>query len=605
MSQNDLNTQDESLIHDEVARYEKTHARVAAAFKEKIESLDDDEKLARRLTAEVVATQRDEEKQALQSDESVAHSLAKIRLHQSNDLSDLVQQPYFARVVYQEGARRGEFRLGVASFPEERIIDWRKSPISKLYYDYDEGADYDDEIAGVERQGQVLVKRGFRGERETLLQIETKDLSYVQRKGVWSKFKRESSAPFSLDDKKRIQELLSVQDPAAWEALASGDGYLSQILSLLTPEQFRLISAASRQPVIIQGSAGTGKTTVALHRLSWLLFEGNSTAKAENVLVVMYSHTLAEYVKNILPSLGVHGVIIATYQDWRLHPDRYPASLDYLVVDEAQDFSVAELQKLTDCLVDKNNLILAGDLGQKISGAVSFQTWHEVLLALGYAGVDVLNLSIAYRSTYQIYEIAEFVRDPNTDDDDLKLTPKFGPDPLLTRCHGDDEAASLTKKWIEDVITHNQKINGAILCRTPDDAKKLFTRLAKMGTRGIRLGTAGHFEFAPGIVVTDVREAKGLEFHAVLIYEPSEVNYPTADAMLRNLLYVALTRAIFRLDFMAIEQPTAMLPEFLNTLDLTVLEKENEELRERYLFDGIEMKDENPEEPELDEESGE
>lgn len=618
---NDLTPKDLELIADEESRYARTVSRVREAFKEKTDELDDDEKLARKLTAELVATRNEEEKQFLQSDENVAHGLARLRFKQTNALSDLSKQPYFARVVYNEKNRDVEFKLGVASFPEERIIDWRKGPVSKLYYDYEEGEEYEDEIAGVERKGVVKLKRAYRGRHDLLSQIELKDASYFKAKGLWRRFKKQGRVLFSVKDKEKVRELLKNHARIDPEELSHDDGYLSQILALISPEQFRLISSDLMKPVIIQGSAGTGKTTVALHRLAWLLFEGNSKAREEHSLVVMFNPTLAEYVKNILPSLGVHKVKIATYGEWARDivmtslPDevgkkkgwvptdelaglldqvwekrgdyasrRFPSEIDHLVIDEAQDFTVPELRSLVRALPDKNQLTIAGDLGQKILENRDFGTWEEMLQKVDLSGVDVLNLSVAYRSTYQIYEIASAIRDPGVTDGDLKMFPRFGPDPKLTISHGFDEAAGLAKAWIEDVITIDQKAIGAVVCRTPEGAKRLFAAFMKQGVHGVRLGDAQHFEFTPGITVTDASRVKGLEFNFLLVFNPSEREYPATEARERNALYVAVTRAIYRLDFVCYEAPSALLPEFLNTEDLTaVLDEDDNPLR--MLFD--------------------
>lgn len=618
---NDLNPKDQELIATEEARYLHTCERVREAFLVKTGELTDDEKLARKLTAELVATRNEEEKQFLQSDEHVAHGLAKLRFKQAGALSDLAKQPYFARVVYNEKGRNVEFKLGVASFPEERIIDWRKGPISKLYYDYEEGDEYEDEIAGVERKGEIKLKRAYRGRHDALSQIETKDVSFIKAKGAWRRFKKQGRVLFSVKDKEKVRLLLKSHERIVPDELSQDDGYLSQILSLISPEQFRLISSDLARPVIIQGSAGTGKTTVALHRLAWLLFEGNSRAREERCLVVMFNPTLAEYVKNILPSLGVHNVKIATYGEWARDivmtslPDevgrkkgwipteelprlldeiwekrgsyaarRFPVEFDHLVIDEAQDFTAQELKSLTRALDDKNQLTIAGDLGQKILENRDFGTWDEMLEKLDLKGVDVMNLSVAYRSTYQIYELAAAIRDPGVADDDLKMFPKFGPDPKLTICHNFDEAVSVARSWVEDVITIDQKAIGAIVCRTPEAAKKLFAAFAKQGVHGVRLGDAQHFEFTPGITVTDAGRIKGLEFNFLLVFNPSEKEYPQASPRERNLLYVAVTRAIYRLDFVCHESLSALIPEFVDTEDLTAVAVEDDDPR-RLLFD--------------------
>lgn len=568
---------DQDLIHDEVQRYQKCHREVAKILAQKERELEENQQEARSLTSRIVATQREEEKQALQSDELVAHSLVKLRLSQSVSLTELLEQPYFARVIYHENNRDTEFRLGVFSVPELRIVDWRKGPISKLYYDYEEGQAYDDEIAGVEREGEIKLRRSYRGQRDILSAIELKDHSYVLSKGAWHKQKKFSGKPFSLKDREEIKKLMAEFNEEAFLKTRTASGYLHQVLSLLTPEQFRMISTEIDKPIIIQGAAGTGKTTVALHRLAWLFFAGNSLAREENALVIVYSHSLAQYVKHVLPELGIHHVKILTYDEWQrdLHAGKLPAELDYLVIDEAQDFSAEQLATILDTLKDKRQLTLAGDLGQRI-GDDKWGDWQDLLGMVGLQGVEVLSLKIAYRSTYQIYELAEYVRDPNLPDDDLHMLPKFGPEPYLTLCSSLADAALETEKWIHKVFHVGKNGTAAVICKTRTEARSLFDALLKLGCRGIRYGDAKYFEFTPGITITDVHQVKGLEFHNVLVFNPSEKNYSSHSPHDRNLLYVAITRAEHQLGMLCFDPPSALIPDFVNINDLTVVNPESE-----------------------------
>ena len=93
---------------------------------------------------------------------------------------------------------------------------------------------------------------------------------------------------------------------------------LPNILSLITKEQFELITTDPERPVIIQGSAGSGKTTVALHRLAWLLHENNSQVRADKTRVVVMNRSLAVYVSSTLPSMGIDEVQTTTFNSWAL-----------------------------------------------------------------------------------------------------------------------------------------------------------------------------------------------------------------------------------------------------------------------------------------------
>lgn len=675
-----LTQTDLDLIRDEEACYERACRRVAHELHLKSSQLASDQRLARRLTRQIVATRQEEEKQALQSDESVAHGLAKLRLKQSRDLADLTKQPYFARVVYREKNRDVEFKLGLASFPELRIIDWRKAPLAKLYYDHEEGDEFDEEIAGVVRQGKILLKRAYSGEGRKLLSIDLKEISYVRENGKWQKQKRGKKITFNLKDREQIRHLLRSGDARDFKRAASASGYLHNVLSLLTPEQFRLISLSHDKPVLIQGGAGTGKTTVAMHRLAWLLFEGNSPVQLENILVMMFNRSLAAYVKHVLPELGIRQVRIATFYEWaediirttlarpvqfisedipsavarfkashhtlsalknylKSHglktdfleelrdfyssPDgvqladregmreyfdkqlqahffdiydmafllqiifsrkgcyqakKYPVCLDYVVIDEAQDFTVAELGAVMNALSDKRRFVMAGDMGQRILDNRDFGSWQDLLGELSLTGVDVLNLNIAYRCTYQIYELAEFVRDPTLKHDDLQFVPHFGPDPTLNIVSSFQDAMTQAKMWIEEIMVKNRNPVGAVICRTHSEAQKVYESLVKTGFHGVRFGDSAHFEFTPGLTITAVHDVKGLEFSHVLIFNPGEKNYSSRSLHDRNLLYVAITRASYQVDMICYDLASRLIPnDVLGIKDLTALGGPDEE----------------------------
>jgi len=284
----------DEIVVDEESRWRRIHA---AVVKEAIRTTDDmhqDRKLARQLTAELVGSKSIEDKVQLASDEAVAHGLSKLRRELTESYDSIAKQPYFARVVTDEDGKEVEFCLGTSSFPKHRIVDWRKAPISQLYYNYKQGEEFDEVIQGKERYGTIKIRRGYKGVEDDLKVIEIPE--GISRK-VAGKWKFEAS-----------DQLLS---------RSSGhDGHLPPILSLITSEQFDLISHSSDKPVIIQGIAGSGKTTVALHRLAWLLHEDNSDAVPERCMVVVFNRSLKSYIENTLPELDVQGVAIRTFDQW-------------------------------------------------------------------------------------------------------------------------------------------------------------------------------------------------------------------------------------------------------------------------------------------------
>lgn len=259
--------------------------------------LADETRRARELTSRLVAARRDVDKQMLASDEAVSHQLAETKGHEIKDLKKLLDSPYFARVVVEEerhGRRqRLEYKLGIASNLDCRIIDWRKAPIARLYYHYQEGEEYSELIQGKERNGTILYKRKLEIKGGELKRISSGAGSFIKQQGTW--------VPLSGGFRSRT--------PGNYAELPN-------ILSLITQDQFDLITKDASSPVFIHGIAGSGKTTVALHRLAWLLHEENSDLKPEECLVLVASSGLKNYIADTLPGMGIAGVPVQILKNW-------------------------------------------------------------------------------------------------------------------------------------------------------------------------------------------------------------------------------------------------------------------------------------------------
>ena len=277
---------EETILNNAVASLEAQ--RSADASRLRIENVR-----ARELTSELVAAHRDEDKAMLASNEAVSHAMARKKLKDVKLLDRQIEKPYFARMVLDEKGREIEYKLGFAANSDCRIIDWRRAPISRLYYEYREGEEYSEEIQGQEREGTIILRNSVEIEKRTLKRVTCKLGTFTRSADGWTK--ADSGSSGSSHHQK---------------------GGLPHILSLISAEQFKTITEDNGVPLLIQGVAGSGKTTVALHRLAWLLAEGNSELEPEEALVLVLSPTLKAYVSGTLPAMDIEGVRVLTFEEW-------------------------------------------------------------------------------------------------------------------------------------------------------------------------------------------------------------------------------------------------------------------------------------------------
>jgi len=298
----DLTEEEKHLIKEEEQLLEDTLQSLCQQLPLVQESKISANIAARELTKQVVNEWNHEERQPLVSDETVAHRILDIRKNSDKALYALIQEPYFGRVcTKEEDGSEVSFLIGKKSNIDAGIVDWRNGPIAGLYFNYKQEEEFYEVINQRERSGHIQLRRSYRVECGQLVQIDTPEGIFRRSEAGWSK--------------------LDVEDEAAAHrsrAFGSTEKRLPNILSLITKDQFELITSDAERPVIIQGSAGSGKTTVALHRLAWLLHEGNSIAKAKNTRVVVMNKSLQIYVCATLPSMGIEGVQTSTFNSWAL-----------------------------------------------------------------------------------------------------------------------------------------------------------------------------------------------------------------------------------------------------------------------------------------------
>lgn len=248
-----------------------------------------------------------------------------------------IGSPYFGRIVLLESERKREVLIGRSTFLDPRtgvqIVDWRDAPVSRVYYRYDEGDDYDEVFGGRLVEGEVLTRRSLAISASELRRVAASQGTFLRRKGdQWVRLGDGSqlhggqgSAP-RPSSYKPVGKLGIEHDGAARE-----DKYLPEIAALIDSRQFELITKPSSGLIVIQGGAGSGKTTIGLHRLAFLAFHDPQRFRPDRMLIVVFNHALARYIAFVLPALGVPGISVTTFHDWarklrRGHVPKLPSS---------------------------------------------------------------------------------------------------------------------------------------------------------------------------------------------------------------------------------------------------------------------------------------
>ncbi|MGZ4134432.1 MAG: RNA polymerase recycling motor HelD, partial [Tumebacillaceae bacterium] len=208
-------------------------------------------------------------------------------------LRRLQDAPYFGRIDFWEDGEPSidHIYIGIGSFLDEEsdqflVYDWR-APVSSLYYDYGTGlAQF--ETPGGTVSGEIELKRQFR--------IRDGRIRNLFDTGV------------TIGDE-LLQEVLSRQS----------DAQMKSIVATIQREQNRIIRNERNRLLIVQGAAGSGKTSAALQRVAYLLYRYRETLSAEQIVLFSPNGMFNSYVSTVLPELGEENMGQTTFQDYLEH----------------------------------------------------------------------------------------------------------------------------------------------------------------------------------------------------------------------------------------------------------------------------------------------
>ncbi len=192
--------------------------------------------------------------------------------------------PYFARIDFQTNKSNSQkVYIGLGSIIYNNkvfVVDWR-TPIASMYYEYELGkASYQANEKSVE--GEITLKRQYKIENQQLL-------SYFDTN-------------------------LTINDEILKEILSKhASDKMRQIVSTIQKEQNAIIRTEKNDNILVQGVAGSGKTSIALHKAAYLLYKHRKSLKSSDILVLSPNNIFSSYISEVLPQLGEDNLVETTF----------------------------------------------------------------------------------------------------------------------------------------------------------------------------------------------------------------------------------------------------------------------------------------------------
>ena len=214
-----------------------------------------------------------------------------------------------------------------------------------------------------------------------------------------------------------------------------------------------------------------------------------------------------------------------------------------------QDFALVEVQVLLGCLDDRRSITLAGDTQQQVMEHSGFTSWSDFLGHLGVPGTAIETLRVSYRSTRQIMAFALAVLGDLREDEDPPEAPRSGPPVELFR-HTDRGACVAFLADALRELTRNEPLASV--------SAAYYEGLGRGELPDLRRVEKQDFTFAPGIEISEIEQAKGLEFDYVILVDVCARNFPDTPAT-RRLLHVGATRAVHQLWLTSVGTPSPLV----------------------------------------------
>lgn len=271
----------------------------------------------RRELLERLEVLRDEASTAVESDlpslfQQMDNARAVLEREETTRLPE-PHAPYFAHLRLRRADGTQEYLLGRTTFTDPasgvRIIDWRVAPVARIFYAYEEGDDFEEYFGDRLAEGVVEVRRLVVIERGILTRIRAGGLSLERTAtGEW----RDAGPRSTLGGGSGTAVRSGSLGVGTGESGRAGQ---FDVTAMLDAEQFEALSVGADRPLLVLGSAGSGKTTVALHRLARIASDPRAIGRGP-MRVIVPEEGLARLSRRLLAPLELKGMSVQTLDAW-------------------------------------------------------------------------------------------------------------------------------------------------------------------------------------------------------------------------------------------------------------------------------------------------
>lgn len=290
-------------------------------------------------------------------------------------LYKIQNNPYFGSIIFEsDDAREENIYIGITYVSDNMnylVHDWR-SPIASLFYDYEVGKASYLAPSGL-INGNLKRKRQYKIENGKFVHIFDNSIN--------------------IDDE-LLQEVLA----------SSSSSKMKNIVNTIQKEQNKIIRNTSDKNLVVQGIAGSGKTSVALHRIAFLLYKIKNLTSS-NVLIFSPNRIFSEYISNVLPELGEENTLETTFHKF-LESNIY----EYKEIESFTDF-ISRYYKYNvdnvDLVIYKQSDEIINDINLYIDYLVNKTMFVKEVVVDKHATYDVEELNYMLKDRYSKFPLFE------------------------------------------------------------------------------------------------------------------------------------------------------------------------------------------------------